>query len=94
MTETAMEAVLIYRSILDRYAEELWEIRRELAFCRVSLKEAWQAPETEGILNTVKELEDQARRLSDELSEIGFDMLKVSLELAGENQTEGNWQNG
>lgn len=94
MTETVLDAVLAYKNILDRYAEEFWEIRRELAHCRASLKEAWQAPETEEILETAVVLEYQAGRLSDELSEIGFDMLKVSLELIGENQTERNLQDG
>ncbi len=90
MTEIALEIVLGYRNLLNRYAEELWEIRRKLAYCQVSLEEAWQAPETEGILETSAELECQAGRLSDELIEIGFDMLRASLELVEEKQTEGN----
>lgn len=90
MTEITLEAILGYRNILNRYAEELWEIRRKLAYCRASLEEAWQSSEAEGILASAAELECQAGRLSDELSEIGFDMLKASLELVEERQTEGN----
>lgn len=94
MTEITLETVLGYRNMLNRYAGELWEIRRNLASCQASLEEVWQAPETEGILEAVAELERQAGRMSDELSEIGFDMLKACLEFVDKMQTERSLRNG
>lgn len=67
---------------LQRYSDELLEIRRCLIRHKELLNDAWISAEVEGINDALDGLNRQAQRIADEMYEIGYDMIRAYEELS------------
>lgn len=76
-----LELILSQMKELQRYADELIEIRLSLKRHKESLNDAWVSDETGEINEVMEELERQTTRTIDELCRIGSDLIKAYEEI-------------
>lgn len=81
--EIKLELILAQMRELQRYADELAEIRRCLARHKELLNGAWVSAEIEGINDVLDGLNRQAGCIADEMCGIGHDMVRAYEELGG-----------
>lgn len=86
--EKNLELLITQMKTLERYAEELLELRISMIHHKNVLREAWIAAEIEEINELIDRLNRQARYIADEMCGIGYDMIKAYEELEKEQNIE------
>lgn len=76
-----LELIIAQMKELQRYADELMEIRVRLIRHKELLNDAWVSAEIEGINDVLDGLNRQAGRIADEMYGIGHDMVRAYEEL-------------
>lgn len=76
-----LEMVMSQMKELQKYADELWEIRSSLVRYKEIINDVWVSTETENINDIIDGLKRKTERLIDEIYIVGYDMLKACNEL-------------
>lgn len=84
--DAELELLFIQVRKLRQYAEELMEIRSALLHHRDKVDEFWISHETEGIDDILDRLGMEIKRMSNELYDIGHDMIKAYEKLEEEEE--------
>ncbi len=78
------EALLHEKSEMKRVSDDVGEVRRRLLRHRSEIKEAWQSNESNAIYEALGELSTLLRRISEDLNDLGQDLLVSGKEIQEE----------
>lgn len=84
MSDIRFEALITEIKQLERYTEELLEIRFTILCYKEQLEEVWAANETEMIYELIDEMNQKIKWITEELYEIEHDIVKGYEELVEE----------
>lgn len=71
---------------IDRYADELREVRTKLVIHKQILENAWVSGEEEGVSDAIDRLNRQIRDVTDEMNRLGKDFIRAYEELLEEEK--------
>lgn len=84
--------LIIQKRELERYADELREVKSRLAIHKKNLEDLWLSYEAEGIYDAIDRINLRLEKAADEMNQISRDMLKAYDDIC-EEKIEGRDSN-
>lgn len=82
--DVELETLMQQKKELERYADELLEVRYRLLCHKRHLNHSWNAREVDGMNEALDRLDMEIRRITEEMYRIGRDMIMAYQEAAEE----------